>query len=647
MPKPFTYRAVTANCGNDTLGTEASAQIAHLLIEGQGLDFIVINCQEVDFEKTRLQLELLVKEEGYSVKCLATMVTHTKPSTQFHSNTGIATYVLHKSDLTLQTESVIAVRRNGQRFSGSGYNKGGVVTDFTITRKEGAPEEERIKIQSISGHLDSNNSNKRNVDWANLHRASSKEKVESWDALVLACPTLNISGYDANTRDKLEWDYAINLLMDRPDAPEVQAFHRAPFADRHFSSEVTYSKLGKDSIEDSKRPGYAKQGMLDYVGIADGSEPKEMITTKHVINIGIEDSTERDHAVLISPPQEYSVAKPEFEVIKGQIASRLYHVAPKFAQEIRHLSDDEQSKHQLVSIYNIYLSTNGLLNKAIALQTPKLELLNRFVGAEFITSDEVKQQLADTLFKNTNWCEGSPETLVTKQHLTQVLIESLSCCQHEPGIKARLNWYCELEAKINENPLLDPVHEFKERTIAKYIEARGKFVNALQNYEHRDEPLRKNFQEAGANVLAHLDSIVTPDPEVMSQQYVGIKSLDRLTRIAGACQRACEEIHSRKDLIPQITRELGALSQEYAGRASALWNALSSALNAFIQAVAAIVGIIPKTLNIVSKGGRLANSISDYKSVLQDLHTVPAASNSSQEEPEVVRDEEQKSPANL
>lgn len=639
MPKPFTYRAVTANCGNDAIGTAASAQITQLLTEGQGLDFIVINCQEVDFEKTRLQLERLSKEKGYSVACLANMVTHTKPATQFHKNTGIATYIIHKSDLSVHTESAIVVRRDSKRFSGSRYNKGGVVTDFTVTRKAGEPEEECIKIQSISGHLDSRKSHKRNEDWLNLHKASATEQVESWDALVAASPDLKISGYDANTRDKLEGDYAINLLMDRPDDPEVQVFHRAPFADRHFSSELTYSKLGKGSIADAKRPGYATQGMLDYVGVADGSEPQKTITTEEVINLGIEPSTQRDHSVLISPAQEYR-AKSAFEVVKGQIASRLHHVAPQLAQDIRNLPEEEPSKQQLVHIYNAYLSTNGLLNKAIALQTQKWELFNRLSGAKFLSSDDVKKQLTDTLFKDTHWCEGSPETLATKQQLAQVLMESLSGCQQESGITARLKWYRAVEAQINEHPELDPVRAFTEQAIAEYIDTRRQFGKALQHYEHRDDPLHKNFQEAGANVLAHLDSIAPPDPELLSQQYSDIDSIDKLTRIARACQGACAEIHSSKEQVSQITRELTNLSQESAGRASSLWRALSSALNTFIQGLAAIVGLIPKTLNSGNQQEHLANSIADYKSRLQGLQTPPEAS-------EMGRDEEYQPPTNF
>jgi hypothetical protein len=92
---PFTYSAITANCGNDSIGEVASATIANF-IEDNELDFVVINCQEVNFDKTKQQLEYFVKEKGYEVKCLSQMATHTKVSTQFHSNTGIASFVSHK-----------------------------------------------------------------------------------------------------------------------------------------------------------------------------------------------------------------------------------------------------------------------------------------------------------------------------------------------------------------------------------------------------------------------------------------------------------------------------------------------------------------------------------------------------------------------
>ncbi|MGC1183202.1 hypothetical protein [Legionella sp.] len=641
MPKIFTYRAVTANCGNDSIGELASKQIADLLIQDELSDFIIINCQEVDFEKTRLQLERFLNKKDYNVQCLAKMVTHTKLSTQFHSSTGIASYIIYKSDLTVNVHSEIAARRSNKRSSGSAYNKGGLVTDFTVTRKKGSPEEECLRIQAISGHLDSKHSTKRNEDWLNIHKASSKRKVKSWGNLVSACPNLKISGYDANLRDKLEGDYAINLLMDTPDDPEVEVLYRAPLADRTYSSEITYSKLGSESIEDPKRPGYSAQGMLDYMGISDGSEPKkENIITESVIKVDVENSSARDHAVLISPIQSYISPKSQFDVVKSQMASRLHYVAPELGKTIRAFDEnDENSKKQLIKIYNTYLSTNGLLNKVILLQIKKLRIFNQLMDGPFLQNDEVKKELVEILFKNKNWCEGSSKNIVAIQDLTYTLIESLSCCNDEAGIKARLGWYHELGEKINQDQSFNPAEEFKKRVIDEYRVARNNFNNSLHNYEHGDNPEHKNFKEAGFKILKYLDLIAEPNPALFIQSDLDEKSIEKLTQIAQVCQSAYKEIRSPKDSVAPIIEKLNHFSQESVSKVSRLWMALRAALNAFIQCIRAIVGLPPVELNQSTKMKHLADSVASYKSALQKLHVQKEPCTDLKETPEVQNEE--------
>lgn len=621
MPKPFTYRAITANCGNDGIGNKAAGQITQLLTAGQGLDFIVINCQEVDFEKTRRQLSLLAKEKGYSVQCVAKMATHTKPSTLLHSGTGIATFVLHQSDLTIHTESSKGVRRAYQRLGGTAYNKGGVVTEFTVTRNEDAVKAEHIKIQAISGHLDSQYNTKRNEDWANLHKARSTKRVESWDELAAAIPHLTLSGYDANTRKKIvEGGKGINLIEELPDDPEVQVLCRAPFAEQCFSADITYQK---SLAEDSKRPGYLAYGMLDYVGISDGSEPQLHINTKHSTLVDKEPSTKRDHAVVISPMQEYIAPKSSFEVVKNQIASRLHHVAPELARQVRNLKeDDEHSKSRLINVYNEYLSIDGVLNKAIVLHSNKFECFDTLMKAEFLQDNEIKKQLAAALFKNTRWCEGAVEKLIAKQQLAVAFINSLSSCQHEAGVNARINWYHELEAKIDSGSKINPEQEFKRRAINEYIEMRSKLVEALNYYSHQDNPLRQNFQESGVKVLACLDAIAIPDTEELSKQDLDAKSLEMLTRIADNCQKACMELHSKTDNMSRIANELNELSQEAGSNTSMLWKALNAVLNIFIKVAIKIAGVSPEKLNpLYSKEDHLAHSITNYKSAFHELQT--------------------------
>ena len=222
---PFKYRAITANCGNDVIGKKASEQIAERMHEDDA-DFYVINCQEVSFESTKRQLQKAVGE-GYTVVCLKNMTTHTKLSTQFHSGTGIATFVIHKNNLAIDLQTAQEARRSSHR--SSGYNKGGLITDFTVTRSKGDGTQEKIQIQAVSGHLDSNDTQKRTKDWHNINQAIARE-VTDWNSLVSACADLRVSGYDANTRNKLtEEGAAVNLwrVPGGASTPEIQALHQA------------------------------------------------------------------------------------------------------------------------------------------------------------------------------------------------------------------------------------------------------------------------------------------------------------------------------------------------------------------------------------------------------------------------------------
>jgi hypothetical protein len=69
------YRSITANCGNDSLGPKATLKITEQLTEGtESLDFCVINCQEVNVNKTRQELQLAVGEQ-FTVTCVGRMVS--------------------------------------------------------------------------------------------------------------------------------------------------------------------------------------------------------------------------------------------------------------------------------------------------------------------------------------------------------------------------------------------------------------------------------------------------------------------------------------------------------------------------------------------------------------------------------------------
>ena len=611
---PFTYRAITANCGNDSIGQDASKRMVGLLVEDKA-DFFVINCQEVDFVKTPELLERLAQQHGYKVACLGQMVTHTKPSTQLHSRTGIANYVLYKNDLTVNVIMAKETRRNPSRYSGSGYNKGGLITDLVITRDANGLSEERIKIQAISGHLDSNNAKKRSQDWHNLHRASSAH-VTSWQELVAISPHLRLSGYDANTRNKLQDGNEFNLLKENPDSPEVQGLYRAPFADRHFSTAITYSKSDGDQIEDHKRPGYAARGMLDYVGISDGSIGKDQsISEEDVISVGLEASTGRDHHVVMSPLQDYHAPVSDFELVKGQMASRLHYAAPLLAQKIRHLEESEDAKLYLTGIYQQFLSPNGLLHKEIALHTQKLASFDRLMQASLLQDPQLRQAFSDTFFSKTNWCDDTEERLMKKAKLMDAFLTSLDQCNDVSEIRIRLDWLHELEKKLDDD--IDPVAEFNIRAIDEYLRIRSELASAVQEKTHPE------LKAAGERVLRQLDEIAPPYPEGLKHQFLDSRSLDKLVRVAKYCNNALAVIDTRDDAQARhVIAELKKVSEEVSTKSSLLWKKLSEVLSLFAQVVSVIVGLLPQAFIPESKASQ--NPVSTYKDSLRDRAIVNA-----------------------
>ena len=169
---PFTYQAITANCGNDGIGARASATIAAQILTHE-TDFIVINCQEVDFDKAKRQLEeALGPDSGYTVTLLGKMVTHTKPLTQFHDNTGIGSYIIHKNTLSVVASQPELARRGEH---GTSFNKGGMVTDFSV--RDLSTLDNVVRLQAVSGHLDSSKISERTADWHKINVAIAQDKV--------------------------------------------------------------------------------------------------------------------------------------------------------------------------------------------------------------------------------------------------------------------------------------------------------------------------------------------------------------------------------------------------------------------------------------------------------------------------------------
>jgi len=446
-PKPLAYEAVTANCGNDTIGKNAAKALASRVNESS-LDAMVINCQETDFRKTPKHLQKALEKAGlgndYTVTCLGKMATHTKLGTQFHSNTGIASYVIHKKDLAIEVSSTIPVRREEKR-GGSGYNKGGLVTEFSMTPKGG----QAVRLQTTSGHLDSTKSAERSQDWYNLQKAAAKASVNNFKALDDITPSIKLGGYDVNTRNKFNGaDENPTEIWEQEDTPQelMSLKHASPGGNR-FSLKSTYktSKVDIDRVEDEKRPGSTRGGMMDLVDIASdnmsNSDPG-IINDHTVTAIGsgkkVDPKTERDHDVIISPKQTYAPPESRFDAIKNQMALQLDSAAPELAQQIRDLKSTPENEKQLVETHNAYLSKDGLLMKQMELQTRGLACAKKLAKI----NPEQDKNLEGAMFVKEPWLDSPGESISDKAGLISqnqanqaVLLGQLEKCKTPEDIK--------------------------------------------------------------------------------------------------------------------------------------------------------------------------------------------------------------------
>ncbi|NCT56882.1 MAG: hypothetical protein GW760_04100 [Legionella sp.] len=382
----FRYRAITANCGNATLGQQASDQIAALL--KAPLDFCVINCQEVHFDKAKKELEQALTKaglEGYSVTLVGKMTTPTKMDSPTDiqnallGNTGMASFIIHKDDIKIHVDSVDEARRNPWAKMGTAYNKGGLVSRCTVTKA--SDPSEVINLELVSGHLDSNKIAERAQDWRVIQKklTPSSKKITDFKALSEAIPQLRLSGYDANTRNKMIDGTAVNLwLRDTTDAFELDGLKQVILGDARYSADSTYKTEDKTSATApspvKKRQGYAKGGMLDFVDILDGTK-KHDSTSVIIIGSG-DDSTQRDHAVVISPEQTYTTAT-SFDHTRDQMAAMLLQAAPTLAKDIRALEKSPENEKKLLDIYYIFLSREGLLSQAFDIFQEKLQVIQR------------------------------------------------------------------------------------------------------------------------------------------------------------------------------------------------------------------------------------------------------------------------------
>jgi len=162
---------------------------------------------------------------------------------------------------------------------------------------------ESIEVEAISGHLDSNNPAKRNLDFSIIHDAlSNVESISDFQALVDTIPNIRVSGYDANTRNVI--DENNQVLNAWTDDAKTLGIRRGLLGTAVYSNPSTYKSHQPDNewipSPDTKRQGMTKGGPLDSVSILDGGQ---------TITIGVDvsqatktdsiDGQDRDHAVII------------------------------------------------------------------------------------------------------------------------------------------------------------------------------------------------------------------------------------------------------------------------------------------------------------------------------------------------------------
>lgn len=597
---PFKYRVLTANCGNDTIGADAVRGIVAQFNEDHA-DFYIINCQEVSFSKTLRQLR--AQDGNLSITCSGYMPTHTKLATQFHADTGIATFILHKKQTGVSKESTAAIRRKPTRLAGgSGYNKGGIISTFSISRT-GEPS---LKIETVSAHLDSSSAEKRSIDWQNIHEARRFNTFESFQALEQAYlnrPMIIAVGIDANTRNKVitPFESAQNPWKNPDTDPELASLHQAPIGMSRFSAASTYraytQNIQVDTTPDRKRPGYTVGGSLDHVFISGGKNDTK--TENPVIVIDPERSTKRDHSIIISPLQTSEVRKDN--QIQNLMANDLRHASPFLAQQLEN-PDISIGEKTLLSIHNLLLSKEGLLQKMVKLHARKLALIKRLDSITI--SPKVCEELSALLFPKEAWLERIQiTTLDTETALYSAQIERmnslLNIMDEHPLNETLLSACMNLFTEQNEST---PVHERLRSALETKYEQENCFIPEREvSTDTSDMSLEVHLKHCMDDVIRETRSLGAKQNSNPLSAYdlsLLVEVLKQCNEITSALETQKTQNAQTKALLTAVNK-LSALSHQVSGRKSPGWNNLGRALIG-LGLSAAVLGIMlaPPTFGV-------------------------------------------------
>lgn len=389
----FTYRAITANCGDSDFGSEVTTQLCQLFRDSN-CDFYIINLQEARYDEIYRELTAMLRETTYVAQLTSYMTTMTKPS---FGHSGIANIIIYNST-TVQIDPNENVYSHCRRNLSEGFNKGG--TSASITLKKVNNSEEKLQLLCLSGHLDSNRPDKRVEDWKNLLKLATP-KADSNQDLIRKCPDLIVSGVDCNTRNLLTQQ---NTKIWLTEHEEVQGFNQFPIGNLRYSHENTYTppnEVRKEKERKYSQQGYTLSGSLDINEILNCSDLSlNVFDAESSTPILPIKGHSRDHTIIVTPQLECQ-ALDEFEHLRNYICFKANNVAPDLTSEIFLLEDNPENRELLFQIHNAFFKDNGIMEQLLGIYQEKLAYYREIKSSN--RNPIVIKNIHQELFHNTPW----------------------------------------------------------------------------------------------------------------------------------------------------------------------------------------------------------------------------------------------------
>lgn len=438
MPGGFSVYSATANCGNGSLGPKTVNEFKQL-VKKEKLDAIIINCQEARFADIQAELASF-HEDGYTVTQIGGMNT----ATDFWENThflwpslngpaGIGSFIIHKKNISVQSEDTIQIRASDKRWLGN-KNKGGQVARIKLQRNA---TKDTVDLDLISAHYESFDTVQRAQDHFNVYQAHQslindtyKKKLplqasitQQFKAISKAIPEQLFYGADTNVRNRLD---DATCIWQFDDAIELTSLKNLPLVNTQFSAKNTHGKLNSNPVKDKKRKGFqgealVKGGSLDingYLNFTDDNNSKN-----HSSNpIDIEEKKKRDHVIIgldniIHLSSVQKTDDDHFEKVKFYIACRLKKIRPKLAQSIIKLNNTEESKEFILNIFKQYFSIpTGVINKIFTKHQEYIKSVYKELNGFFspflngLNQDLERKEFIRLMTFNTDALWKEPET---------------------------------------------------------------------------------------------------------------------------------------------------------------------------------------------------------------------------------------------